>query len=139
MPTLKEVRHAVATTLSSAISGLAVYERVPSSVVVPALMVAPSEAMYQFVMGNRGTQWSFDLMVLSGAADSEIAQDVLDDFVDATGSKSIRAAIHAAPQLGRNDVSAAVETMTNYGMRYEIGTTDFLGATLRLKVVASNS
>lgn len=139
MPTLKNVRTAIKSTLESAITGLKVYERVPAGVVVPAVLIVPALADYLVVHGNAGTGWEFDLVVLAPSADEDVAQDILDDYVDARGSKSIVAVICASPALGRSDCYATVRRMSNYGIRYTVGSDQFIGATLRLFVVATHA
>lgn len=139
MPSVKQVRAAVKTTLTAAIAETSVYERVPGSVVVPAILIVPAQADYVAVMGNAATGWEFDLVVLAPSTDEDVAQDILDDYVDARGSKSIVAAIHANTGLGRTDCSAVVRRMTNYGFKYKVGTDDYIGATLRLFVIATHA
>lgn len=139
MPTLKEIRKAVKATLDNAIGDVAVYERVPSAVVLPAVLIVPAQADYLLVHGNAGTGWQFDLIVLVPTADETVAQDILDDFVDAHGPRSIVAAIHASPSLGRDDCSATVRQLAKYAISYTVGIDQHLGATLRLFVVATHS
>lgn len=139
MPSLKQVRAAVKATLLAAIDETSVYERVPGSVVVPAILIVPAQADYLAVMGNASTGWEFDLVVLAPSADEDVAQDILDDYVEARGSKSIVAAIHANTSLGRTDCSAVVRRMTNYGIKYSVADNPYIGATLRLFVIATHA
>src|SRR5215207_1370120 len=135
MPTLKQVREAAKTTLLAAIADTSVYKRVPTSVNVPAILIVPAQGDYLIVHGNAGTGWEFDLIVLAPSGDEDVAQDVLDDYVDARGDKSIVSAIHANPSLGRNDCSAFVRSLSNYGAKYKVGVDEYIGATLRLSVL----
>lgn len=140
MPTLSEVRTAVASTLRTAITPeLNVYHRVRPSVVAPAIIVMPAEADYLEVFGNAGTGWELDLVALVSPADEDAAQDLLDELVEPTGARSIIAAIAATPTLGRNDCHGVVRRLNNYGIRYQVGVDDFIGATLRMFVIATNT
>ncbi len=139
MPTLKEVRKAVRATIEDTIEDIKVYERVPASVIVPAVLIVPAQADYLIVHGNAGTGWEFDLIVLAPSGDEEVAQDILDDYIDARGTRSIVAALHTSASLGRNDCSASLRRLSSYGSKYSVGGTEYVGASLRLFVIASHT
>lgn len=126
-------------TLQAAFDDTAVYERVPASVVVPAVLIVPAQGDYLVVHGNGGTSWEFDLVVVVPSADEDVAQDILDDYIDARGDKSIVAVVHANPSLGRADCSAVVRRLSNYGIKYAVSGTEYIGATLRLSVLATHA
>ena len=107
--------------------------------IVPAVLIVPAQADYMLVHGNAGTGWEFDLVVLAPSGEEEVGQDILDDFIDARGDKSLIAAIHANPTLGRSDCSAVIRRLTNYGIKSEIGGTAYVGATVRMFVLATHS
>ena len=136
--TLKDVRTAIATTLSAVLTDVKMYRRVPESIVAPCIVIQPAAADYLVVHGNGATGWEFDLQVLVRSTDDDVAQEELDDYVTATGTKSIVRIIHATPALGRTDASAVVRSLTAYGSSYTVSGDTFVGATLRLYVILTN-
>lgn len=140
MPTLVEIRTAIKTTLDTALPKTAVYKRVPDNPVLPCVIVQPAvPSDYQVVFGRKADRWEFDLHVLVPSADSDVAQDTLDEYIAGVGELSIPAIIHANPTLGRADCSSAVLRLTAYGFRFQAVGVDHVGATLRMLVVATNS
>jgi hypothetical protein len=134
MATLAEVRAAVRTTLETSIDGLTVYARVPEKPNLPCVLVTPAETDFNVAMGRGVDTWQFDLAVIVSAADVELAQDQLDEYIAGQGPRSIRQAVFVANTLGLPGTAANVSRMSNYGARYEFVGVDHVGATLRLTV-----
>lgn len=138
MATLKAIRDAVKTTLDAAIATLHVYDTVPDVVNLPAVVVKPVLSDFHKAMGRGVDQWEFDLEVLVSTADLDLGQDALDEFVNGSGSNSIRQAIFNARTLGLSGTDASVAGMTEYGIT-TAADIPHIGAVLRLVVVTSGT
>lgn len=138
MASLTDVRTALADILSDNISGLNTYRRVPGAIVAPAVVIYPGPMDYLFAYQNPATSWEFDLIV-AVPGDDDYAQDPLDELIDATGARSIPAVLLANPKLGRSDCNVkAPLRMTNYGAKVKFGDVTYVGATIRVGVLASH-
>jgi len=139
MPTVREIRAAIGATVTANIDRLKIYKYVPPSVILPCLIIAPASADYLVTHGNAGTGWEFDLHILVQSTEDEVAQDALDDYIDATSDRSIVRVIFENTDLGIDNVSAVVRRMTAHNFRFQAAGDDHIGATLRLSVLATNS
>lgn len=134
MATLDAIRTAVASTIATAIPGLATYPVVPDNVVLPALVVSPVESDFTEAMGRGLDTWTFDLIVMVPTAEPAVAQPQLDAFTTGAGPSSIRQAIFNARTLGLNGVDAHVSGMTAYNLSFSVAGVDSVAAALRLVV-----
>lgn len=139
MPTLKEVRAAFGTTIGASIGGINVYHRVSANILVPCLVVMPAKADYLMTFNRGGDLWDFDLHILVPSGDDDVGQDLLDEYVAGTGDRSIVSIIHADKTLGLANAEAVVTAMTAYNFRFEAVGALHIGATLRARVVITNS
>ncbi len=139
MTTLREVRTILQDTLQSAIPSLNVYRTAVDAVNSPAVMIAPDTpgADYTQNMRMKSVEWRIKLTVLVAWNDPTNSQDDLDDLLDATLSGSIPRALfdarHSLP------FPCVVEQMTQYGARYTFGTQEYVGAVIRVRVIAEGS
>lgn len=140
MATLKQVRAGFKTTLEANITSpnILAYSRVPASPIVPCVVVMPAATEYLVTMNRGGDMWDFDLHVLTPSGDDDVAQDLLDEYIAPTGTRSIPAIIHANQALGLSGVQAVVRRLTNYGFRFEAVQIPHIGATLRAQVLITN-
>lgn len=140
MSTLKQVRSAFKTVFEANITNppVMVYNRVPAAPVLPCVIVMPAAVDYLVTHNRGGDLWEFDLHVLVPSGDDDVGQDLLDEYVAGTGSRSLVTIVQANNTLGLSDVSAVVLGMTSYGFRFESSQTPHIGATLRARVVLTN-
>jgi hypothetical protein len=132
--TLTEIRTAAADTISAAIAELHPYRNVADAVNTPAFVIAPTSANFLVAMGRGLDTYEFDLTVLVANADVDLAQDLLDQYVNGSGARSIRQAVFQGRTLGRSDCDAHIAGMADYGTRHSAAGVDYLGAVLRLVV-----
>lgn len=138
MATLTAIRDAIKTTVGAAITTLHIYDTVPESPELPALVIQPVGSDFNRAFGRGLDGWEFDLVVLVSWGDSDLGQDQLDAFVNGSGSSSIRQAVFNASTLGLANTTANVSGMTEYGIRTAAGI-DHIGAVLRLVVHSSGT
>lgn len=139
MPSLIEVRTAIADTLAAHIPGVNFKARMTRGVVVPAVVIYPADMDYLHTFRNSSTQWQFNLNVMAGT-DEEFAQDPLDELVDARGDRSIPAVLLANPTFGRPDCHLMEPlTMSGYGARWTVGDSTYVGAVIRVGVIVTHA
>jgi hypothetical protein len=117
------------------ISGLQVYAVWPDSLMTPAAIVRPMSGQYHQAMGTPGfSELSLEITFLAAASQKglENGQRLLDDYLDDTGPKSIKAAIEGDTTLGGIIQSLIVTGWTDYGS-LAVAEIDYLGATLHLQ------
>lgn len=139
MAGLTELRTAIKDTVSAALTELTPYDTVPDDINAPALIVAPAISDFTKAMQRGLDQWEFDLIVLIGLIDPQVAQNQLDAYVTGAGPKSIRQIIYNTRTLGLSNVDAHVRAMTAYGNRYDVAGVDYTGATLRLVAITTGT
>lgn len=133
---LEDIMAAVKVVLGDAVwnAELNVYDHVSDVVNSPAVVPLPSTSNFSSAMHMGGDQYEIILYVLIANNDTESAQFDLRPYVTGQGAKSIRQRIFANPTLGLSDVDAMVKKMTDYGGRFEVGPTNYVGAKLHLMV-----
>jgi hypothetical protein len=134
---LGDIRDAIKDTLKAAIPDLHVYENVPDSLNLPAVVVVPAPgetADFEVAMGRGVDTWNFELTVLVSRNEPGLRQPELDRLVYGKGAGSIREAIWNRKTLGIKGVDAHVANVTGYGGSYEIARTAHTGAKLALVV-----
>jgi hypothetical protein len=141
MATLRAIREALKATLETRISGLTTYDTVPSSPNLPAAIPIPRAATFERGEGpGVDIAWQFDLDVLCSAAITQLGEIALDDLVDATGPRSVAAALRAGGTnnpLGLAMTKAWVTGMRGYGVGFTAATIDHVGAVLELQIVTA--
>lgn len=120
MADIKTIRSAIMTTLETGISGLKCYRNIPeNALVLPAVIVQPTDADFDVAFGRGTDQLDFVLLVLVAYNHLEVAQDNLDPYLSGSGSKSIRQCVWNNKSLGLDgDVNAHVSRMYDYGRRF---------------------
>lgn len=136
MSSLAQIRTALKTTITAAISGLTGYDTVPGSPNLPAVAVVPvpDENGFTVAMGRGADRWQFDVIVLVSAGDEGVGQQQLDSYVTGAGSASIRQAIFAARTLGLGDCDAVCTGLSGYNLGYTVVSIDHMAASLRVVV-----
>lgn len=137
MATLKAIRTAVKTTYEANLTNVTVHRTMPGSAAGDVIVCRPADdltADFNVAMGRGTDTWQLDLVVLVPNRDLELAQDALDDYITGAGTKSIRQVTFVNRTLGLTDVNAHVAGVSGYGADYQLGQTQYLGATLRLVV-----
>lgn len=134
MSSILEIRAAIKRTVQQA--GLNVYASVSDVVNSPACVIEPHQADYVVAMGMGGDTYEFNLFVLVANKNAEQAQATLDALVTGKGTRSIREFIFRNSSLGLSDVDCIVQGIVpkTYGGNFQVATTHFVGAVLRLCV-----
>lgn len=138
MASVTEIRDAIKTTIGAAITSLHIYDTVPDSPELPALIVQPTLSDFHVAMGRGTDRWEFDLIVLVSWGDSDLAQDQLDGYITGAGASSIRQAVFNARTLGLTAVDATIAGLSEYGIK-TAAAIDHVGAVLRLVVHTSGT
>lgn len=107
------------------ITGLRVYKTVPDKPELPAAIVRPLRMDYHRSMGSGGAnRIPFEIILLvSTGGGGERAQDLLDAYLDDTGTSSVKAAIE-----GDRTLNSTVDTLVVQGWR-DYGPLDWNGIT----------
>lgn len=138
MASLAQIRTALASTITSTISGLEGHDKVPESINVPGFMVVPRSTDFDKAFGRGLDGYGFDVIILVSRSVDELAQSALDDYVNGFGPKSIRQAVWNNRALGL-DVEATVTGMSDYGATFEVGGVEYVGARLATDVLTSGT
>lgn len=108
------IRDAIQTGLAT-ISGLRAYDNVPDSVnELPCAFPIPKTGSYDFTAGDTYECHMEIVLLLARQGDIEEIQESLDDYIQPTGNKSIKAAIEAA-DYGAHADSVRVSGFRDYG------------------------
>jgi hypothetical protein len=99
MTTLGGIRTGLATRLAT-ISGLRTSSFIPDQINPPVAVVMPSRISFDRAMHRGLDEYEFTVVVLVGRADERIAQTLLDDYCNPTGTSSIKTAIEGDRTLG---------------------------------------
>lgn len=99
--TVNAVATAIATKLAT-ISGLRTYTYQPEQVTPPVAYPELTQVVYHRTMGKGTalTQMEWLIHVIVGRYTDRTAHDLLDQYLSATGAKSVRAAIESDDTLG---------------------------------------
>ena len=135
MAILTNIRQALKVQLAT-IAGLNTFAQIPDSFVVPAALVGivPSgtpivEYDANFAgakIGKPGATWHLLIRVYLGKVMTIDAQKSLDDFIDPTGSKSVKYAIESNRTLSGACDDLRVTQAQGYA-QYDIGGVKYLG------------
>ena len=99
----------------------------------PAVCVLPAVPSTPAVFGTDDNVL-FDLWVYTGSSDLVRAQELLDAYMDATGSSSLAAAVEALPGLGLSGVHTRVVGWSEYGRLMDVAGTQMFGTSMRVEV-----
>lgn len=135
MATLTQIRADLATRLA-AITGLTAYAQIPDMVDEPAAVVGmPSEVVYDLTMRSVFATWIIPVRLYVARADAEEAQDLLNPYLAASGSQSIKRAVEdASVAITSGWHVARVAAAREFGV-YTVGDTDYLGCEITTEVV----
>lgn len=138
MATFSDLRASIKTVLAGALDGVHLYDKVPESANLPAIVVQPADATFPLTMGRAEDEWQFDLVVMTPFADARLGQEQLDKFLSGAGPTSLRQIFMRNRGLGRNDVLAAyIAGMSEYGAQFSMAGVDNIGCKLRLVVATT--
>lgn len=130
-----DIRNGLATRLQT-ISGLRVFDTYPDQSSLPAAIIdGPSRVDYHATWaGTANYEWTVIVLVSAGAG-LKRATDTLDDYLAATGTKSIKAAIEGDAQLGNTVHDTTVREAFDVGTLEDGGAT-YVGAKFRVEVTS---
>lgn len=126
-------------TQAAAITGLNTFGFAPDSVPVPAFFPVDLDIDFDQAFAHGMDDWIVTCRLLVSEADDRSGQKELKDFLKASGSKSIKAALEATPRnLGGACDDLHVKRAHGYG-RYEHAGNHFYGATFVVRVIGVGS
>lgn len=132
---IESLRSGIADNLSD-ISGLQVSAYMLANPTPPYAEVMPASIDFDATMA-RGADWvNFIVRVLVGATNDIGAQKRLDDFLDGSGSSSIKAVIESDTTLGGACHDLQVKRCTGYRVYSRDGGAPVLGAEWEVRVLA---
>lgn len=115
--TIAQVRSGLKTRIET-ISGMGgrAHATWPTQINPPAAIIAPQDGDYHTSMGSPGHQeMRFEVLLLVQKGTLKGAQDRLDEYVDPSGSRSLKAAIEGDTTLGGVASAAIVTRWRDYG------------------------
>jgi hypothetical protein len=107
---ITDIRAGIETNLET-ISGLRGYSEIPENPQVPAAVVTLDSIEYHQAFKNGLVQFNFTVTVIVGRFNARASQQVLNEFADNSGAKSIRAAIESDRTLGGTVFDCVVQSM----------------------------
>jgi hypothetical protein len=100
MASVSQIRQGIATNLGS-ISGLRVSAIVPDNPNPPVAFIEPQGVSYDTTFGRGMDEFDFDVTVLvQRSTDVRTAQNLLDGYIQSSGSQSVKQAIELDRKLG---------------------------------------
>lgn len=137
MATLAQLRAALAARLDTITSFKGGYVEAPGQVDPPAYIIrlGSPAITYATAVTPDAHDYQFSILVLVATAQGAPAQELLDAYLDPTGTDSVYAVIAASPTLGGAAAAALVTTVTNAGLVSWAGA-DYLGAEFLVEVLA---
>jgi hypothetical protein len=122
---VKAIRVALADRLAT--TGLRAFPNAPGAVSPPAVVIIPNRpaVLYGQTMDGETTVNLLAIALLSAANDAS-GQDLLDDYVASSGTKSIAAAVQADPSLAGTVEYTIVTQVATYGVVNYAGQ-DYMG------------
>ncbi len=127
------IRDGLKTRLET-ISGLRAYDVWPDTMNIPAAIVRPVNMDYYNTLTNVATLM-VEIHLLAASIQNGLAkaQDILDTYLDATGTKSIKAAIEGDKTLGGTVTTCHVNRWFDYNS-YEVNGIEYLGCKLEVEI-----
>jgi hypothetical protein len=133
MADVTTIREGLATRLAT-ITGLRSFAYIPDAVAVPCAIVGLPGIDYLQAMRSNIVRGEFPVRVLVSRASDRAGQGALLDYMDPTGTKSVKAALDADNTLG-GAASFAVLTSCKPPGVYTIGGVDYLGVEFLIDVM----
>jgi hypothetical protein len=136
MASVSQIRQGIATNLGS-ISGLRVSAIVPDNPNPPVAFIEPQGVSYDTTFGRGMDEFDFDVTVLvQRSTDVRTAQNLLDGYIQSSGSQSVKQAIELDRKLGGLVQDCRVTGLTSYGQA-TYGETTYLAAVFAVKVYSN--
>ena len=129
---IDNVRAELATALDT-ISGLRCYAYVPDSISVPAAIIGMGAVQYDETLAGSMTA-SFVVTVAVGRSDMRSSQTKINDYVQATGATSIKAAVESDPTLNGTVSSVTVMSATPPS-EFTMGETSYLSVQFEIEAI----
>lgn len=107
---ITDIRDGIEANLET-INGLRGYSEIPENPQVPAAVVTLDSIEYHQAFKNGLVQFNFTVTVIVGRFNARASQQVLNEFADNSGAKSIRAAIESDRTLGGTVFDCVVQSM----------------------------
>ena len=133
MADVTTIREGLATRLAT-ITGLRTFAYIPDSVPVPCAIVGLPGIDYLQAMRSDTVRGEFPVRVLVSRASDRAGQGALLDYMDPTGTKSVKVALDGDNTLG-GAASFAVLTSCKPPGVYAIGGVDYLGVEFLVDVM----
>lgn len=131
---IASVRAGLKTRLST-ISGLRCYEVIPSQFAPPAAIVGmPSILNYDYTFARSNDRITYPVRIIVAKATDRTAQELLEQYLDSTGSLSVKTAIEADPSLGGAANLTRVLSAQGLGV-YDMGGVPYLGCEFTVEVI----
>lgn len=140
-PTLAQIREGLRANLATIGDDVQTSAYRLANPTMPSVQVlGPDEIEFHKTMQNGHDQWALTVMAFAGLVSGIGAQKVLDQFIPATGTRSVKAAIESDKTLGGLGVRAIVESCTGY-REYAVGNPPqaVLGAEWRVRLEADGA
>ncbi len=119
------------------ISGLRVIDKFEGNVPVPAAVVDVPEVIdFDEVFGRGHDRWEIPVVLLVSMASERAGRTKLYEYLNSSGSTSIKTAIEDDPTLGGAADTTRVIRAENIG-HYIVSGIDYLGATFICEVIAA--
>lgn len=129
--TLNGVRAGLAARFAT-ITGLRVLEAMPQRLDPPQAFIGTMTRDPAQTFDGTSTS-RFEVFVCIASVEAARNVEVLDDYADATGSKSVEAAINGDPDLG-SSAHSAVLTQVQSPVTVEVGGVPYLAAQFTIEV-----
>lgn len=129
--TLNTVRAGLSTRFAT-ITGLRTHDTYPQRLDPPAVFIGPMTRNPAQDFAGDSTS-TFEVFVCISSVEAARNVEELDDYADATGSKSVEAAINAGPTLGGAAMSAVV-TQVQSPVTVEVAGIPYLAAQFTVQV-----
>ena len=133
---LTGIKSAICTALDT-ISGLRVYTQAPESVhEPPCVYVLPKSGAFHYDAGNNMTHELEVVLLIARGGDLASAQTNIDEYLDSTGTKSIKAVLESTELVkGTHMHDLTVTGYSEYG-GLQYAETVFLGVKFQISVIA---
>lgn len=122
---------------AATITGLRCFDYAPDSVSEPCFFPVDVDIDYDQAFAGGMDQYTVRCRVLVSRADDRAGQAALKDYLKTSGSKSVKAALEAAPRdLGGACDDLNVQRASGYGL-YEVAGTHYYGAEFTVLIIGA--
>lgn len=125
-------RNGLKTRLET-IDGVTGYARPTGTINVPAAVVVAGPIVFDDAMARGSDMLSYTIVLLIADADSDLAQQQLDEYLAGSGARSVKAAIEGEQTLGGVADWTHVRGVTSYGL-IEYDGRQYVGARFPVEV-----